>query len=162
VCLSDWGLSGSRRRYESHCNLAYVAALALARMSSTYLPRSLHTLSLQWGLFTDEQKFKRELKRLGVPPEDAPRFPERNAARVNYLVDKDEGELALVCIGDCSDKHSLEVVALIVHEAVHVWHRHCELIGEDAASKSTEYESYAIQHLTQELLFAYAHQKGLM
>jgi hypothetical protein len=45
------------------------------------------------------------------------------------------------------------VVALLVHEAVHLWQYIKEDIGEHNPSK--EFEAYAIQNLTQELLQSY-------
>lgn len=49
-------------------------------------------------------------------------------------------------------------VSLIFHEAVHVWQRVREEMGE--TSPSTEFEAYAIQHIGLQLLMAYDQTRG--
>ena len=62
---------------------------------------------------------------------------------------------AIVTINKRVDgKDSNGIVGLIVHEAVHVWQLVRENIGE--ANPSSEFEAYAIQAISQELIEAYA------
>jgi hypothetical protein len=46
-----------------------------------------------------------------------------------------------------------QVYALLVHEAVHIWQDVKHRIGED--NPSSEFEAYAIQNISQELMLAY-------
>lgn len=48
----------------------------------------------------------------------------------------------------------IQIAALLVHEAVHVWQAFKEHIGE--ASPSAEFEAYSIQTIAQRLMQAYA------
>lgn len=50
-----------------------------------------------------------------------------------------------------------QVYGLIVHEAVHVWQRIVEHIGEH--KPSDEFMAYGIQTIAQELMFAYKEAK---
>lgn len=46
-----------------------------------------------------------------------------------------------------------EAYALLVHEAVHIWQKYCDSIGE--VSPSVEFEAYTIQAISQALMFAF-------
>lgn len=50
-----------------------------------------------------------------------------------------------------------QVYGLLVHEAVHVWQRIMEYIGE--SKPSDEFMAYGIQAIAQELMFAYKEAK---
>ena len=50
----------------------------------------------------------------------------------------------------------IQIAAILVHEAVHVFQYHCEYLGETAPSK--EFEAYSIQHISQALMQKYADQ----
>lgn len=64
------------------------------------------------------------------------------------------GLVAIVCIDVHDGKRTpAQVIALLAHEATHVWQRFCRKIGEDCPG--TEIEAYAIQSITQELVDAY-------
>lgn len=57
---------------------------------------------------------------------------------------------------ECS---SIDVAALLVHEAMHVWQAFCEHVGEK--SPSDEFEAYSIQSIFHELMTAYANKTSL-
>jgi len=63
---------------------------------------------------------------------------------------------AVVSVSKASQErcNSIELVGLLIHEAVHVWQRYAEDMGE--TSPGTEQEAYAIQGISQELLDEYA------
>ena len=69
--------------------------------------------------------------------------------------ESDEKVCAIVTINKRVDgKCSNGIVGLIVHEAVHVWQFVRENIGE--SNPSSEFEAYAIQAISQELIEAYS------
>ncbi|MGG2098135.1 hypothetical protein ABFY41_11245 [Acinetobacter haemolyticus] len=60
---------------------------------------------------------------------------------------------AIVQIGNASDKEPIEVYGLLLHEAVHIWQRVRQLMGE--ANPSVEFEAYSIQAIAQDLFEMY-------
>lgn len=67
-------------------------------------------------------------------------------AQVNFY---DGDYLAIVQIGDTSERTSVEIHGLLLHEAVHIWQRIRQRMGEH--SPSTEFEAYSIQAVAQDL-----------
>ena len=67
-------------------------------------------------------------------------------AQVNFY---DCDSLAIVQIGDTSKRTSVEIHGLLLHEAVHVWQRIRQRMGE--RNPSTEKEAYSIQAIAQDL-----------
>jgi len=67
----------------------------------------------------------------------------------------DGGHVCVVCVRP-SDHDPISLCALLVHEAVHVWQRWCEVVGEH--SPSVEFEAYAIQTISGRLMWAYRDQ----
>ena len=51
----------------------------------------------------------------------------------------------------------VQIAAMLVHEAVHVWQTIRRSIGE--TSPSSEFEAYSIQHIAQELMSRYVELK---
>lgn len=67
-------------------------------------------------------------------------------AQVNFY---DDDSLAIVQIGDTSERTSVEIHGLLLHEVVHVWQRIRQRMGEH--NPSTEFEAYSIQAIAQDL-----------
>lgn len=72
---------------------------------------------------------------------------------------KDCYHIAVVCIDASKMTEPIHTASLLVHEAVHVWQRIRDLMGED--SPSSEFEAYAIQHISSELMVEYARQMSI-
>ncbi len=98
------------------------------------------------------------LRRYDVPPVDWDSFlkhptdPEAQdaVAEVQYY---NGGSLILVCFGPhMMEPESLgtEAILTITHEAVHIFQRVCEFLGEDAPGR--EVEAYAIENITRNLI----------
>jgi hypothetical protein len=105
------------------------------------------------ALCTKEADFKHELKRLKVPLSSAPEWIMRGKdATVHYLYSP-QGQCCVVCIDKKAKASPLEIVGLLVHEAVHIWQSILEDIGEDRPGH--ELEAYGIQALAQGLIGAY-------
>jgi hypothetical protein len=118
-----------------------------------WCPRQLFISPIHYGLVVSEKALHRELRRLNVPRS---RWPERSgpADATTHKLEKGDGQLAaLVYIHPRRKVSRNQTAALIVHEAVHVWQWIREVIGE--THPSAEFEAYAVQRITQELLEKY-------
>lgn len=60
----------------------------------------------------------------------------------------------IVALNDWHGRDAVDVAGLLIHEAVHVWQRYAEDIGEH--SPGDEQEAYAIQSIAQALLAEFA------
>ena len=67
-------------------------------------------------------------------------------AQVDFYQDS---AYAIVQIGDTSERTSVEIHGLLLHEAVHVWQRIKKRMGE--SNPSTEFEAYSIQRIALDL-----------
>ena len=107
-------------------------------------------LPVYFGFCPSERAWRRELKRLGVPPQPYP----VSDGRCTWFAAPDGKLCALVTIAERIDgMDPVGLVGLLVHEAAHVWQKICEDIGEDAPSM--ELEAYALQNITLALIEAY-------
>lgn len=110
---------------------------------------------LYYGFCPSEAAWKREMRRLGV---DAP-YPTSDGRCTLFETSKSANECALVTISSASSKRKkIEVVGLIVHEAMHVWRFVRERMGE--REPSLEFEAYAMQAIAQNLIVAYEQTRG--
>jgi hypothetical protein len=71
---------------------------------------------------------------------------------------KTASECAIVTVSDRRKRRGIEVVGLIVHEAMHVWRFVREKMGE--REPSLEFEAYAMQAISQNLIDAYEKTRG--
>ncbi len=90
---------------------------------------------------------------MAVPKEEWPFFI-TNDATTHFFEKGDGGLCAIVCIRPrTKDRSMIQLYALLVHEAVHIWQHILKEVGEH--SPSSEFEAYAIQTLSQRLMEAY-------
>jgi hypothetical protein len=129
-----------------------------------WLNRTLISSPFCYGLCTSEQEFHRELKRLKVKPKNWPHFvgtTENSGADATThhfeAVDGGHEECIIVCIGNTKGSTRDQIMALLTHEAVHIWQAIREEIGESRPSH--EFEAYAIQQISQNLIQAFATNK---
>lgn len=71
-------------------------------------------------------------------------------AQVDFYGDSSH---AIVQIDDTSERTIVEVFGLLLHEAVHIWQRTKQRMGESEPSK--EFEAYSIQRIAQDLFEMY-------
>ena len=106
-------------------------------------------------LVVDEAGFHKALRHCKVKPANYPQWlSESAAARTHILANAHGKATCIVAINPESTSEPIELCALLVHEAVHVWQYHCENIGEE--KPSAEFEAYSIQTIAQRLMYAYA------
>lgn len=118
-----------------------------------YLDRALVISPVHIVLCTSEKEFLKEKKRRGIREEV--QFLGKGAGASTHTWGNDEVQTCIVCIDIkvSSTKKLEQVHALLTHEAVHVWQFIREQMGE--SNPSSEFEAYAIQSITQNLLLAY-------
>lgn len=111
-------------------------------------------------LVCSEKRFDRAMRKCGIKKADRPHWikTEHAHATVHFLENSKKEAVAIVAIRDHKDRDPVEVVGLLIHEAVHIWQDFAERIGEVAPSK--EFEAYAIQSISQRLIAAYDTEKN--
>ncbi len=109
-------------------------------------------------LCLSQEEFDEVSKHLKAPP--SPWLVSGKGATTHTFISKDAegggtapGLACVVCIGGAEGQDPIGVACLLVHEAVHVWQRFCDEIGEDKASK--ELEAYSIQWIAQQLMYEF-------
>lgn len=122
--------------------------------------RILLPLPCYLGLVTNEPQLRREWKRLSLPKENFT-FPSKSTNALTHFFTREKDgrtqSIILVCVHDTNRTFEPDTLALIVHEAVHVWQWVRDYLKE--ASPSAEFEAYAVQNITQELLTLWISQK---
>ncbi len=99
-------------------------------------------------------EFRKALKHCGVVDSETQFMKTAHADATVHWMENRNGDLCcIVCLGDCSGRSGVEIAGLLVHEAVHVWQRYCDRIGEH--SPGVEQEAYAVQSIAQELMAEY-------
>lgn len=108
------------------------------------------------ALCTDEAQFAAAWKHLKAPATARPPWVSPGSHATTHTLENPHGELCcLVCLAPPGEAFvPIQVAALLVHEAVHVWQHWCEANGEK--EPSAEFEAYAIQSISQRLMVAYA------
>jgi hypothetical protein len=122
-------------------------------MKSNWLNTCLIDLSFHYKLYVKPQQFFKDLKAYNLSQVD---YLNGKDGCTHFFTCKREGRtvnLALVCLGSVEEASPVQVAALLVHEAVHVWQQHVKFQGED--QPSDEYEAYAIQAISQNLMLEY-------
>lgn len=107
----------------------------------------LAMIPMYFGFTTDAKTFNQEMHRLGV--DDPPSFVGNTTARTHTIVNKKTGRTVCIVCLDTSrlngDRNAM--LALLVHEAVHVWQNITEAMGTDQSDE--EFQAYTIQFLSQ-------------
>jgi len=117
--------------------------------------RSLWQCRYNFGLCLSEKEFQKQMKAMNVPPHQWPRWISEEANATTHFLDHPDGaKAAIVCIDKTPDRTGVQVAALLVHEAVHIWQEHRDSVGEH--DPSAESEAYAIQNISQRLMEAYS------
>ena len=110
------------------------------------------------ALVLSQEEFNAAMRHCGLPT-GAPYVSPEASATTHLSRGKTGDVMAVVALGDTSERNPIEVAGLLVHEAVHVWQEYCESIGE--ANPGHEQEAYAVQAIAQELMAEYARRMEL-
>lgn len=127
-------------------------------MKNKWLGRDLLNSPIYFTLCTNTAQFNAELLGLKVPRDTWPSF--LKTARANataHFFTRPNGDVCcIVCVHPDTNRDQVEVAGLLVHEAVHIWQEARALIGE--SNPSPEFEAYAIQSISQRLMWEYRRQ----
>lgn len=127
-------------------------------MKPKWLERSLIT-GPYYTLCLSEEAFRAELKRLGVTKPVAFILNDHSDATAHYLTADNGNRCCIVCLRGMEKHTGIEIAGLLVHEATHIWQDWCEQVGEQTPGIETE--AYAIQWISQQLMWEYARQTGV-
>ncbi len=125
---------------------------------TVWCDRSIIKLPTYFGLCTTEKLFRRELRAMKLPKEDWPSYlPSPHAHATAHFFDRpSKEEYCIVTLRDTTGMDPISVAGLLVHESVHIWQNYHERIGEHTPSH--EFEAYAVQWISQSLMWDYVSQ----
>ena len=124
-------------------------------MKTSWLDRTL-MVGPYLALVLSEAEFNSALKDVGIKKADGPdwiKTPQADAT-THWMEHKDGSLACIIAIRKREGVTGIQIAAMLVHEAVHVFQRYCQHIGEDAPS--SEFEAYSIQSIAQNLMVAYS------
>ena len=124
-------------------------------MRAKWLDRNL-VLGSYYTLCTSPKMFKKELKHLEIPRDRWPVLAGSGNAVTHFFESGKGKKCAIIYIHLTDARDPIEVAALLVHEAVHLWQWNCQTMGE--SNPSSEFEAYSIQWLSQQLMYEYVRQ----
>lgn len=119
-----------------------------------YLDRNIHSLAIYYNLYISEEDFEKELKLLKV--KERPTWLRDTAMACVHRLSYGEKKIAAVCMRKRPDTSREGHYTSLVHEAVHIWQWHKEIIGEK--EPSAEFEAYAIDSIASELMKSFRDQ----
>ena len=112
------------------------------------------------ALCTREELFTKFLNYIDYPKEDRLDWVSEGANATTHTIDLNGNIFSIVCIKPPPEHISgIEIAALLVHEAVHIWQNMMEHINERNPSK--EFEAYSIQTISSTLMNAYVEQTSM-
>lgn len=121
-----------------------------------WLDRTLLVSSHYFCLCLTEADFRKAVRHLRIPVNKTPDWMkyDHSDATVHYF-QCDGKHAAIVCLRGWEGKDPIAIAGLLVHEAVHIWQETCDNLG-DLSSRETE--AYAIQNLSQQLMWSFVEQ----
>ena len=124
-------------------------------MKPQWLDRAM-LVAPYFTLCLTEDAFRHVAAELGW--HDKSTWAPENGARTHHGVNADGEPTCVVCIRDGADHAPIPVAGLLVHEAVHIFQRWCDVHGEQ--SPSNEFQAYSIQRISQQLMWEFVRQTG--
>jgi hypothetical protein len=122
------------------------------RQKVRWLSRSLIVGPYLAICFTEDE-FRGILKYLEIKHYEWPQWITPGADATTHTLGYKNKIATVICIHIPPEMDPVAVAGLMVHEAVHVFQRYCQSIGED--EPSLEFEAYSIQHISQQFMWEY-------
>ena len=116
-----------------------------------YIDRSL-LFSPYYTLCFSEEKFDKEMKRLGVENPPPFIFPDSSASTHTFFKDG-QFPTCIVCMYYDPKHKNISIVGLLTHEASHIFDEALEYMREK--EPGSEVKAYALQNITQNLYAMY-------
>jgi hypothetical protein len=107
-------------------------------------------------LVLNQGDFDKELRRMRRPFTSKKYVNEGCRAMVSFFTSKKDNPCCIVGLDTSGNLSGIEIAASLVHEAVHIWQYHCELVCE--VKPGDEQEAYAIEHIARGLMESYLQQ----
>lgn len=109
-------------------------------------------------LVLSDKQYQAAMRHLKVPKSDRSTWISNphSDATVHTVENPAHGQCFIVALRVKESTDPTSIVGLLVHESVHIWQHFCRHIGE--RYPSDEFEAYAIQRLSQNLIAAYSKQ----
>lgn len=112
---------------------------------------------VKYTLCLSEAEYFKEMKRLKIKDPN-PFVPEGGSAATHTFHNVDEGTICVVTIKVGEQKSYNECVALLVHEAVHVFQKIIAEIGEK--NPGDEFQAYGVQGISLDLIEIFSTRYG--
>lgn len=125
------------------------------QLTTNWLDRRIAAPGPYLALCLTEDEFRAATLHLKAP--EIPRWCSKDAM-THTFEHEDGGVCCIVCMKGWEGRDPIEVAGLLVHEAVHVWQKYADDIGE--RFEGAEQEAYAIQAIAQELLAEFSRRMG--
>lgn len=128
-----------------------------AKAPKSHVDAPLIGLAYIVTLCTTPAQFYAYLRKIKMPIGEQPEYldgSEDSDAVVHFLKSPTKKRHAIVCVSDQTGESWNKIMALLVHEAVHIWQWQCEFMGEGEPSR--EFEAYSIQAISLLLMEAYS------
>lgn len=122
-------------------------------MKTRWLDRRIAAPGPYLALCLDETEFRAALNHIKASTESA-WIRNAHSHATAHTLEGLRGLTVIVCVRDWQGRNPVEVAGLLIHEAVHIWQRYAERIGE--VRPGDEQEAYGIQSIAQELLAEFA------
>lgn len=120
------------------------------------LNRTLIRSPVSYALCTNEKQLHNLLKKINVAPQDYCNFvSEGYGAEVHYY-ESEEDRYAIVCMNIYKDDSIADTVALLAHEASHIFDYITEYMNE--AEPSKEFKAWSLQTIVSNLVEEYYKQ----
>lgn len=107
---------------------------------------------IYFGFTTDAESFAKEMKRLGI--EDPPPFVSSGWGATTHVITDDQAQVAATTVVVCLKRRSgvtrAQEVALLAHEACHVWNAVNKAMN--GPCPGGEHQAYGVQWLTQRMV----------
>lgn len=127
----------------------------MAKQKTEWLNRKLMT-GPYLSLCLSEEAFLQVMRKLNIK-KGIPEWVSPGASATMHEATNSSGQLVcIVCMRDWEDRDPVSVAGVLVHEAVHVFQKYCEDIGEK--TPSSEFQAYSIQYISQQLMNSFRTQ----
>lgn len=114
-------------------------------------------LAPYFGLVLSEEDFQYEMDVAKIPMHHRGRWVREGSSATCHTYANEDGKMVcLVAMEGWEKATAIQIVGLLIHEAVHIWQSMCENIGENEPSR--EFEAYSIQWISQELMESFSEQ----